>query len=487
MSARILVVDDIAPNVKLLEAKLTAEYFEVLTARDGPSAIEVSRNESPDLILLDVMMPGMDGFEVCKRLKSDPLTRHIPVVMVTALSDVSDRVRGLEAGADDFLSKPVSDLALFARVKSLVRLKTMVDELRLRQSIAEAEDVLDHGAIAYAEEGRNARVLVVEASDFAAGKIISCLQDAGHRVDHAKTLADGFRLGANERFELVIAGLDIGGDDGLRLCSQFRSNEGTRQVPFLLVLDDVDLPKLAKGLDLGVTDYLIRPVDKNELQARTRTQVRQRRYHEMLRGMLSRSVSMAFTDALTGLYNRRYMSTNLDRKIMEIAETTKPISVILFDIDHFKPVNDTYGHASGDEVLRELSSRISSNLRGSDFAARYGGEEFTVVMPNTASDTALVVAERLRQLVGNTPFQISARQEPLTVTISLGVATTTNPMEEASELLQRADQSLYQAKKAGRNRVGSLDGAGDCSSDGASSTEAGPGSHGRLIPAALAG
>lgn len=138
MSARVLVVDDILANVKLLEAKLTAEYFEVLTALDGPTALEVIEREMPDIVLLDVMMPGMDGFEVCKRIKANPVTEHIPVVMVTALDQASDRVTGIEAGADDFLTKPVNDIALMARVKGLVRLKVMMDELRMREATGEA-------------------------------------------------------------------------------------------------------------------------------------------------------------------------------------------------------------------------------------------------------------------------------------------------------------------------------------------------------------
>ena len=132
MTARILVVDDILANVRLLEAKLSAEYFEVVTAMNGVDALEAVQRAKPDIVLLDVMMPGIDGIEVCRRLKADPTTQHIPVIMVTALDQLEDRVRGLEAGADDFLTKPVNDVALFCRIKSLVRLKMLSDELRAR-------------------------------------------------------------------------------------------------------------------------------------------------------------------------------------------------------------------------------------------------------------------------------------------------------------------------------------------------------------------
>ncbi len=136
MSARVLVVDDILPNVKLLEAKLSSEYYDVLTATSGLEALEKVKNDAPDIVLLDVMMPGMDGFEVCHKIKSNPAYAHIPVVMVTALTDATDRVKGLEAGADDFLSKPLNDTALMARVRSLVRLKMTVDEWRVRENTA---------------------------------------------------------------------------------------------------------------------------------------------------------------------------------------------------------------------------------------------------------------------------------------------------------------------------------------------------------------
>src|SRR5258705_162921 len=162
MTARILVVDDIPANVKLLEARLTAEYFDVTTAMSGAEALEICDRAQCDIVLLDVMMPELDGFEVCARLKANPATHHIPVVMVTALDQPSDRVRGLDAGADDFLTKPVSDIALLARVRSLVRLKMAADELRMRAVTSREIGINDPEFAAVSETGTAGRVLLVD-------------------------------------------------------------------------------------------------------------------------------------------------------------------------------------------------------------------------------------------------------------------------------------------------------------------------------------
>src|SRR6266851_180444 len=169
MTARVLVVDDVELNVRLLTAKLASEYFEVVSADNGPAALDMVEAELPDIILLDVMMPRMDGFEVCRRLKANPHTADVPVVMVTALSDVADRLRGLEAGADDFLTKPVNDIALFARVRSLVRLKRMMDELRLREEVCRQFAQLPGGEPS--EDLSPARILLVEDNKLAAARV----------------------------------------------------------------------------------------------------------------------------------------------------------------------------------------------------------------------------------------------------------------------------------------------------------------------------
>jgi two-component system, cell cycle response regulator len=448
MSGRVLVVDDIAINVKLLEAKLSSEYFEVLSASCGSAALEIADAELPDVILLDVMMPRMDGFEVCRRLKANPRTADLPVVMVTALSDAANRLRGLEAGADDFLTKPVNDIALFARVRSLVRLKRMMEEWRLRDEICGRFG--GPRSIA-AVEGGPACILIAEEDALAAARMSETLGIA-HRVTVVSSCAEAqSRLDAET--ELIIASLTTPDGDPLRLVSQCRGNELYRQLPVLLIAAERDLPRLAKGLDLGANDYLIRPVDRNELLARTNIQIRRKRLQDRLNDNYQRSLSLALTDELTGLYNRRFLLAHLDELVARINHDGIGAAVLLFDIDHFKRVNDTYGHAAGDEVLRELATRATNTVRSVDLVARLGGEEFVVVMPETGPAIAAAVAERLRLAVANLPFTTRAGGGSLRITVSIGVTTAIAGSEDRDRLLKRADDALYRAKAEGRDRV----------------------------------
>lgn len=466
MSARVLVVDDVLPNVKLLAAKLTREYFDVVTANSGPEALERIHAQHPDIVLLDVMMPGMDGFEVCEKIRADPAIMHIPVVMVTALSDASDRVRGLEAGADDFLTKPVNDVALFARVRSLVRLKMMTDEWRLRESTSGQLGMLVATDSVHTQTAEAARVLVVEDSAIDLDKIVETVARDRDVVTDTDTCAGGLELALAEEFELIVISLTLMREDGLRLCSQLRSHEKTRQIPILLLADETDMDRIAKGLELGANDYLIKPIDRNELLARTRTQVRRKRYQDKLRANYEASLSMALTDSLTGLFNRRYLSAHLPRLLDRSGGNNKPVSALLFDIDHFKVVNDTWGHGVGDEVLKEVAQRASRNLRNFDLVARLGGEEFVVIMPDTDGNQATAVAERLRRRIAEEPFAVSAPVGKIDVTISIGVALADWTLdaegrpESGDALLRRADTALYQAKRSGRNRV-VMDGGGE--------------------------
>ncbi len=451
MTARVLVVDDILSNVKLLEAKLTAEYFEVVTGFNGMEAITKTEECSPDIILLDVMMPGMDGFEACRRIKSNPKTAHVPVIMVTALDQPSDRVAGLEAGADDFLTKPVDDAALFARVRSLVRLKMMTDELRMRETTGQSMGLIDP-AETLIERAPTGRILVIEDRPESVAWFNSALSP-DNELAAVDTFEEALVRVKGGDYDLIVVSLGMRGFDGLRLCSQLRSLPEGRNVPILVVVSEGERRKLAQALEMGVNDYLTRPIDKNELTARVRTQLRKKRYADRLRHNVQLSLEMAITDQLTGLHNRRYMERHLSNLISNAGKTGRPLAFLIMDIDYFKSVNDTYGHDIGDEVLREFATRIGANVRGIDLACRYGGEEFVVVMPDTDISFAYMVAERLRRGVEATPFEISRDPKKLNVTISIGIASSEGEKDTAEALLHRADQALYRAKRDGRNRV----------------------------------
>jgi two-component system cell cycle response regulator len=451
MTARVLVIDDEPANVRLMEARLSAEYFDVMTATNGAAGLAICDRAECDIVLLDVMMPDMDGFEVCRRLKSNPATHHIPVVMVTALDQPSDRVRGLQSGADDFLTKPVSDVALMARVRSLSRLKLMTDELRMRAVTSRDIGLNGPDREAVGEAGTGGRILIVDDRAPSAEQLAETLA-LEHRPEVETDPHAAMLRAAEGNFDLLIVSLTLDQFDALRLCSQTRSLERTRSVPILALADGDDCTRLVRGLEIGINDYLVRPVDKNELMARVRTQIRKKRYTERLRDNVQMSVEMAITDALTGLYNRRYMETHAGTLVEQASARGKPLSVLVLDIDYFKSINDGYDHDAGDDVLREFAVRIRKSIRGIDLACRFGGEEFVVLMPETDIAVATMVAERLRRRIAGEPFSIQQGTRALEVTISVGIATW-NRGDNAAAVLKRADQALYRAKRDGRNRV----------------------------------
>jgi two-component system, cell cycle response regulator len=452
MTARVLVVDDLLPNIKLLEVRLTAEYFDVRSATNGPDAIAICERGDCDIVLLDVMMPGMDGFEVCRALKRSPATAHLPVVMVTALDQPADRLKGLEAGADDFLTKPVNEVALLARVKSLVRLKMLTDELRTRAAATRDIGVLDPNAEALADNGLGGRILLVDDRPASYERLTSSLSQV-HQVELETNPQQALLKAPQGDFDVVMVSLDFAHFDGLRLCSQLRSLERTRKTPLLILAGLDDESRVLRGLEIGVNDYLTRPVDRNEMLARVRTQVRRKRYIDSLGLALTQSVEAAIVDPLTGLHNRRYMQSHLTQLINEGSQRGTPFSLMLLDIDHFKMVNDTWGHDAGDEVLKEFAARLKKSIRGIDMACRAGGEEFVVLMPETEPDVARMVGERIRQKVERLPFPIQQGKRAISATVSIGLSGFRMGHSTADALLKRADEALYRAKREGRNRV----------------------------------
>jgi two-component system cell cycle response regulator len=451
VTARVLIVDDIPTNVRLLEARLNAEYYDVVTASSGPEALSLCQSSDIDIVLLDVMMPDMDGFEVCQRLKADTRTQHIPVLMVTALDQPSDRVRGLQVGADDFLTKPVDDMQLLARVKSLVRLKSLTDELRARATTGQQIAIEDAMRAMDQVTSAGGSILIVDSDGRHAERIKGYLTPE-HRVDILTQPADAVFQVTGAHYELALIAMSLTDFDPLRVCSQIRTLEHTRTLPIILMSDEVDKPKVMRALDLGVNDYISRPVERNELAARVRTQIRRHRYAQELRQSVNNTMALAVTDDMTGLYNRRYLDRHLSVMLEKAQSQDRDMALMILDIDHFKAVNDTYGHDAGDAALKEFAARLKRNIRGVDLACRFGGEEFVVLMPDTDHQQAEAVAERVRNAIAERSFEVGAGR-PLSLTVSAGVALNETESDTPETLIKRADLALYRAKREGRNRV----------------------------------
>lgn len=444
MSARILIIDEFEPTARLMEARLAREYYEVRLAFDPGTVVDMARDWRPDVIILDVMTTLTDGYALCRRLKIEPATAHVPVMIVTGLESSAERREGLRCGADEFLTKPVEYELLVARLRGIVRLKRVRDEWRKREATAAVLGLTGDPQAGGAPP--QARVLVVDNLSNRAARISAALQDGCTSAVPAADIDAALRLAECERFDLVIISLSLLDGDPLRLVARLRADSERQDTPVLLVAERQQHQDLIAGLDLGANDGLFLPIDDSELQLRARHQIRQKQLHDRLRRDIDQALLLSVIDPLTQAYNRRYFDSYLEQACR--GEPECRLSVLLIDIDHFKAINDGLGHLAGDAVLREVAGVLRRNLRQSDLLARYGGEEFVVILADHSGEReAHVVAEKLRAAVAASGFDGGAA-----VTVSIGFATGCPPLV-APVVIDAADQALYEAKRLGRNRV----------------------------------
>lgn len=460
MPGRILVVDDVATNRIVLKVKLASAAYDVLQAGGGIEALKMAQRDRPDLILLDVAMPDLDGLEVCRRLKADHRTSEIPVIIVTALNDAASKIAALEAGAEDFMSKPLDDLGLLARVRSLLRARGIASELALREGTRQA--------LGFAEPASDfalaGRICLVAADECTAMTWKRGLTGKVRDRIEVSTASDVLRDASGSNLpDLYVIGSDLSRqNEGLMLLSELRSRQTTRHAGVIIAVDREAQTPATMALDMGASDIVTLPLDFEELALRLRTQLSRKRQGDRLRSRVRDGLQMAVTDPLTGLYNRRYAMSHLTRVRERALSNERTFAVMLIDLDKFKQVNDTHGHAAGDAVLKSVAGTLSANLRSVDLVARIGGEEFLAILPDILPDAALNAAERLREAVCASPINLPAsngQTEPtvLIQTISVGLITggggPAGTDISLSELLDRADRALYQAKEKGRNRV----------------------------------
>ncbi len=450
---RVLIVDDDLQNVKLMKAKLQNRGYELLEAYSGEDALKKVETSPPDLILLDIMMPGIDGYEVVKRLRKEPKNKDVPIIMVTALDGMEDKIRGFEAGADEFLTKPVNSVELLARIKSMLRMRQFQEQLSIR---AESEAHFGGSLLKKAHVAdpiSSQRVLVVEDDERDIKLIRNFLNGENYELIVAQTGEEALSIIFNEKIDLVLLDILLPGMDGFELCQRLRETDKTKDIQIVIISCLSDLETRLRGLEEGVDDYLVKPINCREINARVNALLKKKAYLDKLHSHYEMALNSAINDGLTGLFNHSYFKRFLDLEVKKSVRQAYPISLLMMDLDDFKKYNDTLGHVTGDIILSEVSRIIKENIREIDFAARYGGEEFAVVLPYAGEQSAMAVAGRIKESIRSHTYQYEASLEMKRITISMGLACCPSDAHTANELIQMADSMLLQAKQEGKDRI----------------------------------
>ena len=449
MPGRVLIIDPIATNRILLKVRLAASNYHVLQASSLEEGVSLTGSALPDLVVMDHCLITADTDGLGDMLRAHPC----PIVVLTPTEALDQRAHLLAAGASDCLQKPVNDALLLARLRSLMRSETTRRETGLRDDTSRAlglsEDGVgfapqSHVAVLAADDAQ-ARDWATQLSAQTSARITTLSMDAAFELGEGDPVPDLFLL-------------NLAQDDSplhLQSITELRSRAATRSAAIVAIMPEDAPVTAAMALDLGADDVIACPFEAVEVGLRLTTQLRHKHRADQLRATVQHGLQAAVTDPLTGLFNRRYALAHLKLITERAAQEGSPYAVMILDIDRFKLVNDSHGHAAGDAVLRALSALLTENLRSVDMVARLGGEEFVIALPDTAASEARIVAERLRRLVSQMPVVIDART---TLKVSVSIGMTMSPPDmliptDPSDLLEQADHALYGAKGNGRNQV----------------------------------
>jgi len=454
---KILLVDDDPKSLKLYDAILPGDKFEIITARSGYEALEKTAGEHPDAILLDIIMPDIDGLEVTRRIKKDPKTKNIPVILVTSLDDSETKEIGIESGAEEFLNKPVQAMELIARVNSMIRLKQYRDQLSIR---SQSSEIIGNGPGIRARDNEKTDlpkelplVLLVEDNETDIKSIGAALNGQPSRIEVVKTGKEALSYIQRHRVDLILLDILLPDMDGFEVLRRIKDVDEGKDIQVVVITCLGDIESKIKGIELGAEDFLVKPIIPRELNARVRVLLEKKGHLDKLRSHYENALDSAKIDWLTGLHNHGYFKQFLSLEIKRSSRQRYPVTLILIDVDNFKHYNDTLGHAAGDAFLKEISQIILARIREVDLAARYGGDEFAVVLPYAGKEDARHVAQRIHAAITSHNFLADPSRRLNRLTVSLGVAVFPNDAQTAEELIDAADQMLYKAKRNGKNQV----------------------------------
>lgn len=433
----IMVVDDSSTVRKILQREFSKADFEVIPAKHGMEALAILQwaDPFPDLITIDIDMPRMNGFELCSKIRAkassdDPRERllsTIPIIFVTANDNPENRAKAYELEVVDFIGKPFVPGKLQQTVNNILNSQ---------------------------EQFTGMSALIVEDSPFVSRIIKNILKRHGITVHEASDGEQALEVIKQERFgfDIIITDYIMPGMGGEELCRTLRSIETLDKVPIFFISSVDDKEAVLNFFKVGANDYLPKPFIEEEFRARVVTHLRNRKYTKELERLNSQLEYQANHDSLTGLHNRGYLQRELNTIFKQSRYGQGNLCCMLIDLDYFKKVNDSYGHAFGDLVLKKFADILVKNNRDSDIIARFGGEEFAILMLDMDLADCALVAEQIRKAAEGYIYNDGTTE--LQVTISAGLASLNDhEIKSTDELLSLADKALYFAKKNGRNRV----------------------------------
>ena len=446
---RILIVDDEPLNVKLFGAILSSDSYEIIKAYNGEQALKKVNEECPDLILLDIMMPGLDGFEVTRRLKRNSETKDIPIILITAFDVADYKVIGHEAGADEFLNKPVKAPELRSRVKSLLSIREYQDKLRLQGKTDDNQCGPYKEKTLHAENDRSSVVLVFEEeNDTESIKML--LHGQPYEVISQKSADDAVALSNQSQIDLILFDGMLQGEACFEICSRLKEKEQTANTQILLVADSDLLENKHQEFELWADDFLIKPINVHELRARVKALLKKKTFLDRLYAGTEGSVCSAITDSLSGLANYSYFEHFLEHEINRSLRDSLPLALILMELTDVKHCPNSLGHLAGEELLKELGTLIKENIRDVDLGARYKEKQFALVLSNTDENGTEMAVKRLRRIIQN-HFSINSKDTSAeNSALNIGIAHYPSDADSIETLIHQAESKLLGSKDKNR-------------------------------------